>query len=176
MLSMMRKHQDVTSQLRGTRLALVGSILVGCMGCDRTTKDLAEAQLPDGQRLSFLGDCVRFERVVNPGSFLSLGAGLPERARAVIFTWFVALLVATALVAAVHRRSSTWTACAAAFVAAGGAGNLWDRIASKGSVTDFMNIGIGSLRTGIFNVADLAIVAGIVLFVLHSRKGVGRDA
>jgi signal peptidase II len=39
----------------------------------------------------------------------------------------------------------------------------------SGAVTDFMNLGIGSLRTGIFNVADLAIVAGIALLLVRSR-------
>ena len=43
-----------------------------------------------------------------------------------------------------------------ALVVAGGVGNLIDRIAA-GYVIDFMNLGIGSLRTGIFNVADVAI-------------------
>ena len=38
-----------------------------------------------------------------------------------------------------------------------GIGNLWDRLAS-GAVTDFMNLGIGPVRTGVFNVADLAIM------------------
>ena len=30
-----------------------------------------------------------------------------------------------------------------------------------GSVIDFLNIGIGPVRTGIFNVADVAIMAGV---------------
>jgi signal peptidase II len=36
-------------------------------------------------------------------------------------------------------------------------------------VIDFMNVGIGSLRTGIFNVADMAILlgAGIVLLEIY---------
>ena len=41
---------------------------------------------------------------------------------------------------------------------AGGISNLVDRIA-MGSVIDFLNIGIGPVRTGIFNVADVAIMA-----------------
>jgi signal peptidase II len=30
-----------------------------------------------------------------------------------------------------------------------------------------MNVGIGSLRTGIFNVADMAIMTGAFLLLLH---------
>jgi hypothetical protein len=32
---------------------------------------------------------------------------------------------------------------------------------ARGSVIDFMNVGLGSLRTGIFNVADVAILGGL---------------
>jgi signal peptidase II len=45
---------------------------------------------------------------------------------------------------------------------AGGISNLADRVI-RGSVVDFMNVGVGPLRTGIFNVADLAIMAGALL-------------
>ncbi len=34
-----------------------------------------------------------------------------------------------------------------------------------GSVIDFLNIGIGPVRTGIFNVADVAIMVGIALLL-----------
>lgn len=51
----------------------------------------------------------------------------------------------------------------------GGIGNLIDRIAF-GSVTDFLNFGIGQVRTGIFNVADMAIMAGLFLFLYAAMK------
>jgi signal peptidase II len=42
-----------------------------------------------------------------------------------------------------------------------------------GSVIDFMTIAIGPFRTGIFNVADVAIMAGVALLVVeHYRKRV----
>jgi signal peptidase II len=154
-------------RLRTARLALVTGVLIGCVACDRTTKSVAAAHLPEGQRLSFLSDCVRLERVRNPGAFLSLGDRLSEQMRAVIFMWGVGVLVVAALVVAFRSRTSTRTACAAALVAAGGAGNLWDRVATGGWVMDFMNVGVGPVRTGIFNVADLAIVAGVVLLMLR---------
>jgi len=33
-----------------------------------------------------------------------------------------------------------------------------------------MNLGIGSLRTGIFNVADMAIMLGAFLLLFHKRE------
>ncbi len=37
-------------------------------------------------------------------------------------------------------------------------------------MVDFLNVGLGSLRTGIFNVADVAIVCAVVLLALPARK------
>ena len=34
-----------------------------------------------------------------------------------------------------------------------------------GNVVDFMNMGIGNLRTGIFNIADMAIMAGLFMML-----------
>ena len=40
-----------------------------------------------------------------------------------------------------------------------------DRILFGGYVTDFMNFGIGSLRTGILNFADMSITFGAILLI-----------
>jgi signal peptidase II len=61
---------------------------------------------------------------------------------------------------------------------AGGASNLVDRI-TYGMVIDFMNVGIGPLRTGIFNVADIAVVVGGILMLegyRSDRRGAPEDS
>jgi signal peptidase II len=57
---------------------------------------------------------------------------------------------------------------------AGGIGNLIDRLFHGGLVIDFLNVGIGPLRTGIFNVADVAIMAGFGILILY--RGPSADA
>ena len=52
----------------------------------------------------------------------------------------------------------------------GGFGNIIDRIIYNFSVIDFLNFGIGSLRTGILNVADLSITFGAVFFIFYELK------
>jgi hypothetical protein len=54
-------------------------------------------------------------------------------------------------------------------LAASGLGNLIDRFAQDGRVTDFINVGVGSVRTGIFNVADVLGVLGIVVPMLKDQ-------
>jgi signal peptidase II len=144
-------------------------VIVACVVLDQATKAAARALLMPGRRYSWLHDLFRLELVHNRGAFLSLGAGLPDSARSAVFTWGVLLLVAGAMWVALVRAGSPTVALGAALVAGGGLGNLWDRILANGMVTDFMNLGLGSLRTGVFNVADLAIVGGAVLLLFPAR-------
>jgi len=55
--------------------------------------------------------------------------------------------------------------CASAGIILG----LIDRVFYDGSVTDFLNLGMGGLRTGIFNIADVLEVIGVALFALALR-------
>ena len=50
----------------------------------------------------------------------------------------------------------------------GGVSNFIDRASNNGAVVDFLNIGIGPIRTGIFNIADVAIMFGFALFIFGS--------
>ncbi len=150
--------------LRAALLALAIMVLV--IALDQLTKAAARAWLVPGVRHSWLGDVFRLELVRNPGAFLSLGASLPPAVRSAVFTWGVAVLVAGAAWVALFRARSTAVTVGAALVAGGGLGNLWDRLTASGLVVDFMNLGLGRLRTGVFNVADLAIVGGALTLVL----------
>ena len=153
-------------EVRRSRLLLVALVLMAVIGCDRATKSLAVATLADGERRSYLADTVRLQYVENHGAFLGLGGNLDERAR------FWLLLVGTAalllLAAGLTFRSparSVAEALAWALLIGGGLSNLADRAFREGAVVDFLNIGLGPLRTGIFNVADVGITTGTVLLL-----------
>ncbi len=149
---------------RAALLAL--SIMAAVIAFDQLTKAAARAWLVPGERHSWLGDVFRLELVRNAGAFLSLGASLPPGVRSALFTWGVGVVVVGAAWMALFRAHSRPALVGAALVAGGGLGNLWDRLVAGGLVVDFMNLGLGSLRTGIFNVADLAIVGGALVLVL----------
>jgi signal peptidase II len=149
------------------RLALVGALLFGCVGCDQVSKEIARAQLTIGESHSFLGDTFRLIHVENPGVFLGIGANLPEPVRVVLFQGAIGLLILGLLwVAAFRPGTRPWQVAGFTLLAASGVGNLIDRLLFDGSVTDFLNIGIGSLRTGIFNIADVVGVLGLAVLVL----------
>lgn len=64
--------------------------------------------------------------------------------------------------AVISKSVSPSCRIALALLVAGGLGNLIDRL-RYGNVVDFMNIGVGTLRSGISNVADIAVVFGVIL-------------
>jgi signal peptidase II len=159
----MVKGLPVTARVFG-QLALVFAVVI-TIGCDRVTKHVATTTLAGSADRSYLGDTLRVVYAENKGGFLSIGADLPQPMRTALFT----IATGLALIAlGVLVTRSQWNGVAALGVTlfvAGGASNWFDRLA-HGSVVDFLNIGIGPLRTGIFNVADIAITVGVALFAL----------
>ena len=154
-----------------SRLLLVSALLIGCVGCDQISKQVVRNQMMLAESHSFLGDTVRLIHVENTGAFLGLGDSLPESARIAFLQGAVGLIVLGLFCAAAFVRDmNRWQIIALALLAAGGLGNLIDRVLYDGRVTDFLNVGVGSLRTGIFNVADMVEVIGVLLFVLAFRS------
>jgi signal peptidase II len=159
-----------------SRIALVGTTLVWCVGCDQISKGAVRHYLAPGESHSFVHDIFRLVHTENSGAFLSLGAALPEHARTVIFTGVVGLLSIAALLAALLvRRLEPWQIMALGLIAAGGCGNWIDRLTNGGRVTDFLNVGIGPLRTGIFNVADMALMIGVTLLLVVALPPAASD-
>ncbi len=157
---------------RGVVLLL---LVAGTIGCDRVTKHLATETLAGAPAQSFLADTVRLTYAENLGGFLSLGDDLSPFVRTAVFTLATgAILVALAL-AAWRRRDQAWHAVAFALFFAGGLSNWLDRL-NDGRVVDFLNVGIGWLRTGIFNVADVAIMLGVALYVIAEARARSAEA
>jgi signal peptidase II len=150
--------------------------IAACLAVDQTTKWLAKKYLaPDGF-ISFAGDTFRLQYAENIGAFLSLGSSLPEPWRYVVFMVLVAVFLLSLLAYVVFSRTLTTDyAVCLSLVCGGGFSNLVDRIVYDGRVVDFLNAGIGAIRTGIFNVADMAITTGAILLLIDSvRKTPGQ--
>jgi signal peptidase II len=155
---------------RTARALALFALIVVTISCDRVTKHLATANLANAPRQSFLGDTLRLDYTENTGGFLSLGADWPPAVRAGVFTVGTGLMLLAAVAIGIRMRASGAEAVGLALVCSGGVSNLIDRLA-HGTVIDFLNVGLGPVRTGIFNVADMAVLAGIAVFlVAHYRR------
>lgn|SRR5208282_294197 len=156
------------------------AIITGCVGCDQATKAVAHGYLASAPPMSFFGGLFRLQYVENPGAFLSLGANLPEHMRAAVMVVGGAIGLLMLALVLVTQEVSRARFAAFSLMVAGGAGNLFDRIFNHNQVVDFMNIGIGRVRTGVFNVADVALMLGIGMIAIsslvHRDRGQLRDA
>jgi lipoprotein signal peptidase/GNAT superfamily N-acetyltransferase len=147
-------------------------VVVATIGCDRVTKRLATETLAGTPGRSYLSDTIRLHYAENTGGFLSLGADLPPAVRTVVFTIGTGLMTVGLVIAAFWFRYRGWMMVGVVLFAAGSASNWVDR-AMHGAVVDFLNVGIGPLRTGIFNVADVAIMAGAALVMMGASFASG---
>ena len=158
------------------RLVLILFVLVSCVGCDQTTKSFAQSYLPHAEAWSYLGDTVRLQIAHNHGAFLSLGASLPEFWRLALFAVSVgALLLGLLAYVLLAKNIHTYVIVACALFFAGGISNLTDRLLYGGYVVDFINLGVGPLRTGIFNVADVFISAGVLILLVNNLRRTKHD-
>jgi len=146
--------------------------IVATISCDRITKHVATSALAGAPGRSFLADTIRFEYAENTGAFLSLGADWPSWVRTTIFGVGNALLLSALVVTAIRLRWRRPALLGVSLFATGGASNLLDRIL-YGNVIDFMNVGVGPWRTGIFNFADMAIMMGAAIVVWAASNADG---
>jgi signal peptidase II len=150
---------------RRSRLVMAALILVLCALCDRASKHAA-GSLRGRPPLQIAGGAIALSYAENRGAMLSIGAGLPERTRFLIFTAGVGVLLAgVAGVLLFATALSRPLAVSLSLILAGGGSNLFDRLSNEGRVVDFVTLGVGEFRTGIFNFADIAIMLGASLLL-----------
>lgn len=152
---------------KATRYTLLIACLLFCVGCDQYTKKIAVEKLKSEPPITYFNNTLRMEYAENTGAFLSVGSRLSKPVR------FFLLVIANAafLIIVSGMLIFRWQMPLVQFIAlslllAGGIGNLIDRVFLNGIVIDFLNIGFGPLRTGIFNVADMAITGGALLMLV----------
>lgn len=151
------------------RLSLFAWLAPLVVVLDHATKLLAVQHLSLAPRRSFLADTVRLQYSENSGAFLGLGSGLDPDLRFWLFTVAVGVLLLAILWMLFTRDGVTRDEAAAlTLIGAGGFSNWIDRLLNEGVVIDFLNVGLGGVRTGIFNLADMAITGGVLFLAAVS--------
>jgi signal peptidase II len=152
-------------------LVVLAGVAVVVYVLDQISKALVVANLQESQPLPVLGDLLTFQFVRNSGAAFSLASGSTW-----IFT-IVASAVTVFIVMFARRIRSTGWAVLFGMLLGGTLGNLTDRYFREpgfpnGHVIDFLQI---PLLPAIFNIADVAIVSSMAVFLILTLRGVGLD-
>jgi len=150
------------------RAFLILFILALNIGCDQVSKSIVRKDMYPNQEIDYLGRHFTLERAENTGAFLSLGdtLGGPVHFVLLVILPVVALLFGLGYIL-FKTNMDKYRLLAIILIIGGGVGNLYDRV-MHGSVTDFMHIDFIIFQTGIFNVADMSIMAGMFIIIIDS--------
>ncbi len=138
---------------------------------DQLSKYLIQSNFSLYQSSSIIGDFLKFTYIANPGLAFGISAG--DLSWLLFLVTVLITLYITRLLL-VDRKIIKYEHVALNFILGGAIGNLIDRgltlfgIYGYEGVIDFIDMGIGSYRWYIFNIADLSVSIGIALFIFCS--------
>jgi signal peptidase II len=149
--------------------------MAALFGCDHATKMAARATLAGGRSVPIYDGLVELRYAANDDTAFSLlgTLGIARTPSMLLALSLVALAgVVVAWIVATRKRASLVHHLGFALVLGGALGNVVDR-AVRGYVVDFIHVA----RWPVFNVADIAVCAGIgVLCLARARRPPQRDA
>ena len=155
---------------RKKQIILVIIVLVINYSLDRITKMLAENYLLGRETLSYFYNTVVLEYAENSGAFLSVGSNWPDAIKYITLLIIPILGCLYGLYYCAFKLKDRNQLIAVVCIIGGGLGNLIDRLFNDFRVVDFLNFGIGSVRTGILNVADMSVTFGVIYLLFHQFK------
>jgi len=143
-------------------------ILCSNLACDQWSKSIARSELRYDEQIKLLNDRLTLVKVENTGAFLSFGDSMPEWVRFVFLSLFPLMVLAAGMYYLFSNKHLPKTyAVGLCFVIGGGAGNIYDRLL-HGSVTDFLHLDLGIFQTGVFNLADVSIMLGMLMLLCQT--------
>jgi signal peptidase II len=153
------------------RIVLILLIITVNIGCDQFSKKIVKRSVLPYETIHVLNDHLTVTRVENSGAFLSAGDAMSKVSKQIFLTLIPIVTMILGLVYLFLKPVSGNMLVGLCFVIGGGVGNLFDRIL-YGSVTDFLYLKFGIFQTGIFNMADVSIMAGmsVILFQFFLKR------
>lgn len=138
---------------------------------DQVSKIMVRTQVAAGSKTEIIGELLSLHNVENTGAFLGMGSDLNPTLKLFLLLILPVIVLGFVLRYLFKDKSlDNWSLFAFASIIGGGIANVYDRFA-YGSVTDFLFIKLtDTLRTGIFNFADLSVTTGMIILVAISFK------
>lgn len=151
------------------RVLIIFLVVITCVGCDQAAKTYATRTLANRQSIGVFGEMFRLQYSENTGAMMGVGGDLPDTTRFWIFAVFAGCALLGILTYTIFGKNlQTFDILSFSLILGGGAGNLIDRLFKGGVVIDFMILTLGSVSTAIFNIADTAIVSGLLLLAISN--------
>ena len=142
--------------MRGLRI----SIVLLALFLDQLSKIAVTRGMEPGESLRIVGDVIRLTYILNPGAVFGLKFGGAS-------FHFILSLLALVLVATLLKKTKVEERLAQiglSMVLGGALGNMIDRF-RLGEVIDFLDVGFGSYRWYVFNIADSFVTVGVFLLI-----------
>lgn len=141
---------------------MIAVLIILVLALDQITKFIIRANFSIGQTLPVIPDILHITYVQNRGAAFSLFRNMPIMTVLLPICMVIGCLVVGVYL---YRKSQRVPALLLALVAAGGIGNLVDRLC-LGYVTDMIDFRVFP----VFNVADIAVTLGCVLLLIWILK------
>lgn len=171
----MTRAADDSSSARHSGASWLWLSLVA-LAADRATKFAIERYTNDSFRRPVISDIVTLVHNQNPGIAFGVFSESNSRWLAPLLLLSSAAVIALLIWMLVSGRAGNALAqCGIALVLGGAAGNALDRLL-HGSVTDFLEVRLGTYRWPAFNVADSVITIGAALVVIELLFFDGRNS
>ena len=152
---------------------LLSAIVIACVVLlDRVTKLYIRAAFSPSDLVPVIPDVFNIVHVENPGAAFGLLANAPAEWRGLVLVLLSGIVMAVIayLLFRPHPTETPMTRLGLAIVLGGALGNMGDRL-FRGTVTDFLQVFLGSYEFPSFNVADIAINVGAGLLILDMLRG-----
>lgn len=138
------------------------------IGCDQISKTIVRDNVSYNANIKVITDHITLTKVENSGAFLSVGDSLNDTVKFAVLLLLPALVLLFGIYFLMTKKDlDRLFVLGVCCVIGGGAGNLYDRML-YGSVTDFLHIDFVIFQTGVFNVADMSIMIGMVLILINT--------
>ena len=148
------------------RNLLIVLIVFFSIGCDQFSKSIVRYNIDDNETVQVLKDYIVLITVENTGAAFGVGANLPSGLKVFYLQLIpIAILLFLFRLILIDKELSMLIVVGIAFAIGGAFGNILDRI-FYGSVTDFIQLNIGTYKSGIFNIADIIVVLGMLLVII----------
>ena len=140
------------------KIIIISSII---LLLDQLSKIIIRTSLNVNSFIRVIGDFFRISHVENKGAAWSIFNG----------KWFFLALISFLFLVFIFScirkdsRNTKLNICAYSFLIGGIIGNMIDRIIFR-TVTDFLDFNIFGYHFPVFNIADIFIVVGMVIFIL----------